>query len=449
VDVVTVLGSGMAALGASYRLRQEGAPHVLYDKNTHFGGHTWSHEDAQGFVFDEGPHISFTKNTRIQQLFAANVDGAFETFRARVNNYWRGQWIKHPAQINLHGIAPEMITRILTDMVEARYQESTPATPPNPPNPPNYEEWLVATFGRTFAEHFPMQYGRKYHTTEAGNMSIDWLGPRLYKPSLDEVFLGALTPDTKDVHYIDEFRYPSRGGFVSFLRPFLTDVDLRLNHQLVGLDPAARVLTFANGRTTPYEHLISSVPLPDLIDLIRDCPREVREAAARLACTICVVVNIGLDRRDISDWHWTYFYDDEFIFSRISFPHMFSPQNCPAGQGSIQCELYFSDKYKPMREPAGAYVSRTIADLRRCGLIRDDDRIVCSHALTVKHANVIFDLDRAAALAVVRDYLKDVRIQACGRYGEWGYHWTDQSFVSGEQAAQRVLDAMTPASVKV
>jgi hypothetical protein len=33
-----------------------------------------------------------------------------------------------------------------------------------------------------------------------------------------------------------------------------------------------------------------------------------------------------------------------------------------------------------------------------------------------------------------------VGIGYCGRYGEWGYQWTDESFVSGEKAAQKVLD---------
>ena len=35
-----------------------------------------------------------------------------------------------------------------------------------------------------------MQYTRKYHTTTADNMSTDWLGPRIYRPSLEEVLAG-------------------------------------------------------------------------------------------------------------------------------------------------------------------------------------------------------------------------------------------------------------------
>lgn len=431
---VVVLGSGMAGLGASYRLRQEGVAHTVFDMNSHPGGHTFSHVDAQGFVFDEGPHISFTKDDRIRQLFADNLHGEFEAFSARVNNFWQGYWIKHPAQCNLYGLPPAMVTDVLVDMIEARNVQTTPA---------NYEEWLVASFGRKFAETFPMQYGRKYHTTEASNMSLDWLGPRLYRPSLKEVLQGALSAETEEVHYITDFRYPRQGGFLSFIKPMIEASAVRLGHRLVRLDPGGRRLAFANGAVAEYDHLVSSIPLPDLIRLIPDAPDDVRAAAARLACSKCVVVNLGLDRPDLSDWHWTYFYDDEFSFSRISFPHMFSPGNAPAGMGGIQCEVYFSDKYKPLTQAPESLIPTVIEDLRRCGLIRDTDRIVHRSAIMVNYANVIFDLERAGALAVVHGYLDDLRIRCCGRYGEWGYLWTDESFISGENAAQRALDFET------
>jgi protoporphyrinogen oxidase len=349
-----------------------------------------------------------------------------------VNNYWRGHWVKHPAQCNLHGLPTDLVVKIIEDMFNSRAEAREPA---------NYAEWLVASYGKTFAETFPMQYGRKYHTAEASNMSLDWLGPRLYKPSMKEVLTGALTPSTPDVHYISDFRYPSKGGFFSYLKPMLDQMTLRLNHQVVKVDPRTHTVHFSNGASVSYRRLISSLPLPELIKTIPTAPADVVAAAARLACSSCLVVNVGLDRRDVSDWHWTYFYDDDFCFSRISFPHMFSPNNAPAGMGSIQCEIYFSDKYKPMKGTAAEWTDRAVNDLRRCGLIRPTDRIVTSSALWVRYANVIFDLDRAAALATVTGFLRDAGIQCCGRYGEWGYLWTDESFVSGEKAAQRALDA--------
>ena len=64
------------------------------------------------------------------------------------------------------------------------------------------------------------------------------------------------------------------------------------------------------------------------------------EAAGRLAVTTCVLVNLGVAREDLSPAHWTYFYDRDVCFTRISYPHMFSPGNVPPGTGSIQVELY-------------------------------------------------------------------------------------------------------------
>ena len=428
---VVILGTGMAAIGASYRLRQAGVPHTAYDMNVHPGGHTSSHRDAQGFVFDEGPHISFTKDERIKALLAEAVQGDYVSFSARVNNWWRGHWIKHPAQCNLYGLPTELVVRVIEDMYASRNAQAAPA---------NYEEWLVASYGRTFAENFPMQYGRKYHTVEARNMSLDWLGPRLYQPSMTEVLTGALTPSTPDVHYISDFRYPANGGFQSYLKPFHRQMTIALDHRVVRIDPRARRLHFANGVEVPYDRLISSIPLPEIVATIDGAPEDVRAAAGTLSCSICMVVNVGLARPDISDWHWTYFYDDDFCFSRISFPHMFAPNNVPAGMGSIQCEIYFSDKYKPLTGSAVEWRDRAIGDLRKCGLIRPDDTIVTSSTIKVNYANVIFDLDRAAAVKTVHGYLDELGIDCCGRYGEWGYLWTDESFISGERAAQRAMD---------
>ena len=434
---VAILGSGMAGIGASYRLRQQGVRHACYDQSERPGGHTRSHADAQGFTFDEGPHISFSKDERVKAVLAESVHGDYVAFSARVNNYWKGQWIKHPAQCNLHGLPTELVVKIIEDMYAARAESRTPA---------NYEEWLVASFGRTFAETFPMRYGHKYHTVEAKFMSLDWLGPRLYKPSMAEVLTGALTAATPEVHYIQDFRYPAHGGFESYLKSFHAAMTIHRSHRLDQLDPKARVMTFNTGESVPYERLISSIPLPELIKRIPSAPPDVVAAAAKLTCSICIAVNVGLDRADISDWHWTYFYDDDFSFSRLSFPHMFAPANVPAGMGSIQAEVYFSDKYKPLTDTPEQVTSRVVNDLRRCGLIRDTDRIVTTSAIVIPYANVIFDLDRAAALEVVQGYLEDVGIQCCGRYGEWGYLWTDESFMSGERAADRAL-AMTPTGV--
>ena len=429
---IVVLGSGMAGFGAAYRLHAEGIIPTMYDKNAYHGGHTASFRHGSGFLFDIGPHISFTKDTRIQELYAESVNQQYETVQININNYWRGHWPQHPVQLHLHGLPEDVIIKVIGDFVEEHHAPERQVK--------NYADWLLASFGRTFSELFPMQYARKYHLTTADNMSTEWLGPRIYRPSLEEVLRGALSASAPQIHYITHFRYPSEGGFVSYLKKFVPMGSVKFNHELVSIDPRARQLSFANGFVAQYDALVSSVALPDLVRMIRGVPQDVLDAASSLACSTCVLVNVGVDRNDISDAHITYFYDEDICFTRLSFPHMLSASNVPPGAGSIQAEVYFSDKYKPLTGSPDELIEPVINDLRRCGLLRENDRILFSSAMLVRYANIIFDLERAAALKTVHGYLDDIGINYCGRFGDWGYLWTDESFKSGENAAQKILD---------
>ena len=135
---------------------------------------------------------------------------------------------------------------------------------------------------------------------------------------------------------------------------------------------------------------------------------------------------------------------------------MFSEKNAPPGCGTIQAEVYFSDKYRPLVEtsasdlieyrPLGGtsasdLIEPVIKDLRRCGFILDNDSIMLKEAAVNRYANVIYDMDRSRAVATVHAFLDDVGVHYCGRYGNWNHEWTDEAFLSGEKAAQMALDA--------
>jgi protoporphyrinogen oxidase len=432
----------MAGFGATHHLHARGIRPVVFDKAPYFGGHTASFRNQQGFLFDLGPHISFTKDPRIQGLFAQYVDQKYEALQVKLDNYWRGLRMTHPVQLHLNGLPHDLIVEIIADFVREQGAGERPVA--------NYEDWLIASYGRKFAELFPMQYTRKYHLTEARNMSTEWLGPRMYRPSLEEMLRGALASWSPDTHYITNFRYPTSGGFVSYLHDFPNIAELKLKHELMAVYPRQRELRFTNGFTAHYDALVSSIALPDLVPMIAGTPQDVIDASQRLACSTCVLVNVGVDRADLSDAQITYFYDEDVYFTRLSFPHMLSATNAPPGHGSIQAEVYFSGKYRPLTHSPDDCIELVVADLLRTGTLREDDKILSRHTSLVRHANVIFDLDRADALRTVHGYLDDLKIAYCGRYGDWGYMWTDESYISGERAAELALSSClqsTPAGV--
>ena len=424
----TILGSGVSGLGAAHHLSEEGIRPTIYDARTRPGGLTTSHNTEDGFNFDEGVHISFTTNERVKDLFSRGTNGTFETGKVYCNNFWQGHWIKHPAQVNLHGLPTDLVINCIRDFVAANAVVN--------PQINNYEDWLNAAFGETFAKTFPAVYTVKYHTTEAKNLTTDWLGPRLYRPKLEEVLHGALSSEPLDVFYVTEFRYPTHGGFETFLGHFIPKADIVCNHEVVAIDLAAKELSFSNGVRTPFENLISSIPLPKLIPLIKGAPKDVQDAAQLLSCSQCVVINIGINRPIDLKPQWSYFYDEDIPFARVSHRSNLSPKTVPEGCAAFQAEIYFSDKYRPLTCAPEGWIEPAIDGLIKAGLIQSRAEIVHKSAMFLPFANIIFDHDRPKAIETIHGYLNDVNIAYCGRFGDWGYIWTDQAFLSGERAAK-------------
>ena len=62
-----------------------------------------------------------------------------------------------------------------------------------------------------------------------------------------------------------------------------------------------------------------------------------------------------------------------------------------------------------------------------------------SHHKHLPFGNVVFDHGMEERRKIVLDFLEKENIHSCGRFGEWEYFWSDQSFLSGKKAAAKIL----------
>jgi protoporphyrinogen oxidase len=429
---ITILGAGFAGLAAAQRGRQLQCAVDVYEKHKYVGGHA-SSMVTNGFTFDEGPHVSFTKIPEVKALLAEGVSGGFYEFASIVQNYFKGSWLKHPVQAHLFGLPPDLITKCILGFIEANanFQDTKPE---------KYSEWLCANLGKQFSEEFPYRYTRKYWAVEPSEMTTDWIGPRMYKPNIEEMIRGALGEIRENKHYITDFRYPKLGGFGSYSAALESDANFHLGFEVDQIDPRKRTVQFTNGQIIEFESVVSSLPLPELISRIIDVPNEIQEAVDKLVCTSVALVDVGVARdQGFPPGHWQYFYDEDICFARSSYPHLLAPANAPAGCGSIQVEVYYT-KQKPL-----AYadvLNKAVDDMIKCKMLSASDNVLVSQVRHVKYANVLFNHDRQLYLPKIEKYLDSVGIHRCGRYGLWNYHWTDESIVSGWQVVDRIVQGV-------
>ena len=422
--MVVILGAGIAGIAAGYHLSQRGIEHTIFEKNASWGGLCDNFSIGEGFLFDKFVHLSFTKSEVVKNLFQNNT--AFYSHKPESSNYYHNLWLKHPVQNNLAPLPIEEKVKIIEDFVAK----------PSFNNIQNYEEWLLVQFGTYFKEHFSEKYTRKYWSISSKELTTDWLANRISIPSLETLLKGAFEVQEENFYYAQEMCYPQQGGYKSFLNTMATNVSIKTQKEVALIDPLCKKITFVDGSETNYEKLISSLPLPEIVKIIKDAPKSILEAGEKLLATSGQLVSIGFNHPDIPKHLWFYIYDEDILPARAYSPSLKSPYNVPKGKSSLQFETYFSKK-KPKQLSGDSLVAHIIEKGIQMKLWEIDDIAITDYR-EEKYANIVFDFNRKSNVALIQDYLKSVGIISIGRFGEWDYFWSDQSLLSGIKGANRI-----------
>jgi UDP-galactopyranose mutase len=469
-----VLGAGPTGLSAAYHL---GKGSLLLEQNPTVGGWCRSVQD-NGFTFDYAGHIMFSNDPYVHELYGKLLGDNVHWQEREAWIYSKGTYTRYPFQGALYGLPVDVLKECIVGAIEARFGKlhenaASPAaahsssacigkaesitdccadgvaeatapvaagnrsTRDSSGEPRNFEEFIYEVWGAGVAKHFAIPYNRKLWTVPLAEMETSWLGGRVPLPNLEEMIEGALRPVGKPVGPNARFGYPLRGGFGALVNGFLPLLagELRTNAMVARVFPNAHKVQLADGAIYRYEKLISTAPLPKLINMIgREAPEEVRAAVRKLRHVSVRCVNIGVARDKVTDKHWIY-YPEDSIFHRIFVQGNASPHCNPLGGFGLTCEITYSPS-KPLPCDHDALIDRCISDCIKVGILRPDDRILARNQLDLPYAYVVYDHARQQNVAVVRDWLAEHDIILAGRYSEWEYYNSDHAFIAGRKAAQ-------------
>ena len=433
---VVVIGGGLAGLSAGFHLAEHGP--VLFEREEKLGGLCRSFQQ-DGFTFDCTGHLIHLKNPYTRDLIARLLPGSFDSHERLASIYSKSTVTPYPFQANTYGLPPEVVKECIAGFVQTLHHNGS--------TPQNFHEWVVRTFGTGIANHFMLPYNEKFWKRDLRTVSADWVSWAIPKPTLDEVVNGALGLTNKGMGYNPRFIYPKNGGIESLPLALAQPIENVYTKQDVeSIDPRKKYIRLSNGREESFDCLVSTVPLPSLFSILRDTPDSLRESAQQLAAVSILNINIGVDRPRVSDQHWIYFPEDQFIFSRVGFPTNFSSSVAPPNTSSIYIEITHQPNEPPNIEEA---FQRSIEDLHKCSILRKGDNILTRHILDIKFAYVVFDEHRQAHLQRLIDYLESRNIFTCGRYGRWDYFSMKDSILSGKAAAEAIETKLQQAVMQV
>lgn len=439
---ILIIGAGPTGLGAAYRLQEVGYENwVLYEKSDHVGGHSASHVDQNGFVWDEGGHVIFSHYPYFDRVVDRMLG---KEVHERIRESWvvtRDTWVPYPFQNNLRHLPLEVQLKCLVGAAKASANgHARVAT--------NFRDWVLETFGEGIAEEFMFPYNAKVWTTPLEEMSKSWVGERVAVIDFERTMRNVLYAQD-DVGWgpNSKFRFPLHGGTGEIYRRMAGCFPEKVQQGkvLAEVDTARRTVSFADGTGDTYDFLISTVPLDLLVKGMKAVDGELLDAAQNLRHNNLLVLGLGLKKKIETGRCWIYFAEKEMPCYRATYFSHYSPNNVPNGDtehySSLMCEVSCLPAETPDVERV---MSQVIAGLIRAKIIEgsDVDNIVSRYHRLIPYSYPIPTHNRDRALAILQPALMKHGIYSRGRFGAWRYEVgnMDHSLMMGVEAVNNILD---------
>ncbi|MBX4189732.1 FAD-dependent oxidoreductase [Candidatus Parcubacteria bacterium] len=435
---IVIIGGGPTGIGAAYHLNKLGHTNwVLYEKHDYVGGHSSSHLDDKGFLWDEGGHVLFSHFKYYDQFVKESLGKNFYTHQRECWIKLTNGWVPYPFQNNIQRLpAPEQL-QCLLDLMDAQ-QTHKPSK--------NFKEWILNTFGKGIADTFLIPYNFSVWATPATKMAYHWIGERVSVVDINRILKNIIKKED-DISWgpNNTFIFPKFGGTRGIYEPLAKKLKnhIKLNKEITNINFKKKIITFKDGSSDTYDHLISAVPI-DVLIKNSDAPEVIKKNAAGLVFNSIIIIGIGIEKKIETPKCWVYFPDPEVPFYRLTYFHNYSPYLVPDGDtnkySSLMCEVSYS-KFKKINKDT--ILEQTIAALIKNGIINEADRgkVVSKKLFDIKYGYPIPTLDRDAKLNKIQAYLLGNKVYSRGRYGAWKYEISnmDHCFMQGVEAVDKII----------
>jgi protoporphyrinogen oxidase len=340
-----IVGGGPAGLTAAYELSKQSAPVVVLEGDPEYVGGISRTVNYKGYRFDIGGHRFFSKSREVEDLWT-EIAGADLLDRPRSSRiYYRGQFYTYPLKpfeaLSKLGLMES--ARCMLSFAKARLHPT--------PNPKTFEDWVVNQFGERLFRIFFKTYTEKVWGMKCQEISADWAAQRIKGLSLGSAVKHALLPKRKPKNndrtqvvktLIDTFRYPRLGPGMMWeactAKTRQLGGQVLLGHRATGcrFDSARNVWMVttrdANGQSDEFcgEHLISSMPIRELVAQLQPAPpEEARRAAQSLRYRDFLTVGLIVHDQGRFTDNWIYIHDPSVQVGRVQNYKSWSPEMVP------------------------------------------------------------------------------------------------------------------------
>ncbi len=421
-----VLGAGPS--GISYSLFFDNSP-LIIEKNDHPGGHASSFV-IDGFTFDYGPHIIFSRDKPILDFIIKSLGNNVHQCKRNNKISFKNKLVKYPFENDLSSLDLEDNYECISQFLFNPYKEKYKS-------PSNMKEWFLHTFGEGISNKYLIPYNEKVWNVPVEKLSMVW-SDRIPNPPPEDILKSSIGIKTEGYLHQLYYHYPEKGGYQAISKNWSQSCDIHFNEEVVKintLDDGFEIET--SKQTYQSKKIISTI---NLSALFKTCahwiPKEVAEAYKKLIINPMYVISIGIKGNDMDKFTAIYFADKEFLVNRISYPCTFSEKNGPNNHFSIQAEITYSPQSDIADMTDEAIIQHVLDGLKERSLIHGE--VILVDLKRVSESYVVYDVGYENHTKIIRDYFAQVGIDLLGRFSYFEYINIDMAVARSIETYQRI-----------
>ncbi len=391
-----IIGAGIS--GLTYAAAT-GHDYQIIEAENQIGGYCKTiYKD--GFIWDYSGHFFHFQHPELRDYVMQRIaPDEMLTVQKHTQILYKDRHVDFPFQMNIHQLEQQEFIDCLYDLF---------AIPEDAPSD-TFKQMLYAKFGRSIAEKFLIPYNTKLYATDLDRLDVDAMGRFFPYANKEQIVRNFRQQDSKS--YNATFLYPKDGciRIVNSVASHVKFDHISLGESLLSVDPAAHTAV-TDQRTIRYDRLISSMPLPKLLDLC-SIPHD-RDV---YTWNKVLVFNLGFDTKGPERKNcWMYIPENKYVFYRVGFYDNIIGQD----RMSLYVEIGFS-KDQPVGD-IDDLLQRTLDDLHSAGIVTDQ-HLVAEHHVLMDPAYVHITKRSEADKSEKMKLLAQNDIYSIGRYGAWKY----------------------------
>ncbi len=446
LQAVAVIGAGPAGLGAALELCLRGTAATVLEKADKVGGIART-EVHKGCRFDVGGHRFHTRMERVESLWRGMLGEDLLTVRRLSRILHGGELFRYPLDVydtlrklGLTESALVVLSYLRAKLAPRRERETL-------------EQWLANRFGNRLYRTFFKTYSEKVWGMPCSEIRSDWAAQRIGSLSVGRALQHAVFGRGGARTLISEFLYPVNGAGMMWER-IESEVRARGGEVLLGSEVTAlhrrdgRIVSLvlgegAGAREVRADHVVSTMPLPELVGRMRPAPPEaVLHAARGLRHRDFILVGLIMGRPRLFPDNWIYVHEPSVRVGRVQNYSNFSPVMAPdLGTTSLGMEYFCNEGDGVWTMPDAELVALAAAELEQLGL-GEAGEVRDGFVIRQPMAYPVYDRAYQQNLLTIRGFLSTVEnLQTAGRNGLHRYNNMDHSMLTGTLAAENVHGA--------